>query len=69
MDLYDIYDDVTHSGGIWINHKYWNRGYATEVMKARIEFALKKLNLRKIQNRFLMKIIFRENYKKDWEIK
>lgn len=52
IGLYDIYDDVAHGGGIWINRKYWNRGYATEAMKARTEFAFEKLNLRKIENSF-----------------
>lgn len=52
VGLYDIYDDVAHGGGIWINRKYWNRGYATEAMNARTEFAFEVLNLRKIENSF-----------------
>ena len=52
VGLYDIYDDVAHGGGIWINRKYWNKGYATEAMKARTTFAFEVLNLRKIENSF-----------------
>lgn len=52
VGLYDIYDNVAHGGGIWINRKYWNNGYATEAMKARTEFAFEELNLRKIENSF-----------------
>lgn len=39
IGLYDIYDNVSHAGGIWINHKYWGKGYAKEAMIARINYA------------------------------
>ena len=52
VGLYDIYDDVAHAGGIWINRKYQGKGYAKEALIARTEFAFDKLNLRKIENGF-----------------
>lgn len=52
VGLYDIYDDVAHGGGIWINRKYWNQGYASEAFKERTKFAFEELNLRKIENSF-----------------
>lgn len=52
VGLYDIYDDVAHAGGVWINRNYWGKGYATEAMIARTKFAFETLNLRKIENGF-----------------
>lgn len=52
VGLYDIYDDVAHGGGIWINRNYWNKGYASEAFKERTRFAFEELNLRKIENSF-----------------
>ena len=32
----------------WIDEKNWNKGYATEVLKAVVEFGFKKINLHRI---------------------
>ncbi len=37
-------------GGIWINKKYHNQGFGTEVFKARAEFSFNKLNLDEIES-------------------
>ena len=40
----------TAGGGIWINQKYWGKGYGKEAFGKRIEFAFNDLNLRKLEN-------------------
>ena len=52
VGLYDIFDDVSHAGGIWIGRKYWGNGYAKEALIARTKFAFNQLNLRRIENGF-----------------
>jgi len=42
----------TAGGGLWINAKYHRKGYATEALTARINFAFYKLGLRRIENGF-----------------
>ncbi|MEM3405846.1 MAG: GNAT family protein [Candidatus Pacearchaeota archaeon] len=33
----------------WLGRKYWNKGYGSEALKAVLEFAFKKLKLRRIE--------------------
>lgn len=40
----------TAGGGIWINEKYWGKGYGKEAFNKRIEFAFDNLGLDKLQN-------------------
>ena len=42
--------DKTAGGGIWINAKYWGKGYGKEAFNKRIEFAFENLGLDKLQN-------------------
>jgi len=35
--------------GYWIGKKYWRKGYGTEALKAILDFAFKKLKLRRIE--------------------
>lgn len=35
--------------GYWLNEKYWNKGYGSEALKAILDFAFKKLKLRRIE--------------------
>jgi [ribosomal protein S5]-alanine N-acetyltransferase len=43
----------TAGGGIWLNAEYQSRGYGTEALAARNEFAFERLKLRRIENGFL----------------
>ncbi len=40
----------TAGGGIWINEKYWGKGYGTEAFGARIKYAFEVLGLRRLEN-------------------
>ena len=35
--------------GYWLNEEYWNQGYGSEALKAILDFAFKKLKLRRIE--------------------
>lgn len=48
----------TAGGGIWINEKYWGKGYGTEAFGARIKYAFETLGLRRLENGY-----FKENEK------
>ncbi len=45
-------------GGIWIDEKYWGKGYGTEAFGARIKYAFEELGLRRLENGY-----FKENEK------
>lgn len=47
-----IMNNVSYGGGIWLNTKYQNKGYASEAFGARIKFAFEKLKLRRMENGF-----------------
>lgn len=40
----------TAGGGIWINEKYWGKGYGSEAFGARIKYAFEVLKLRRLEN-------------------
>lgn len=48
----------TAGGGIWINEKYWGKGYGTEAFGARIKYAFEELGLRRLENGY-----FKDNEK------
>lgn len=39
-------------GGFWLNSRYHRKGYGTEAVAARLEFAFNRLKLRRIENGF-----------------
>jgi RimJ/RimL family protein N-acetyltransferase len=41
--------------GYWISERYWGQGYGKEAVKSLINFAFKKLNLRRIEAEILIK--------------
>jgi len=43
------YDQGKASTGYWINEKYHRQGYGSETLKAILDFAFNKLNLRRIE--------------------
>lgn len=51
-------DNGIATGGIWINEKYWGKGYGTEAFGARIKYAFEELGLRRLENGY-----FKENEK------
>jgi len=48
------YSQGTAGGGIWINEKYQNYGYGTESFGERIRFAFMDLNLRRLENGYVV---------------
>jgi ribosomal-protein-alanine N-acetyltransferase len=42
--------DNSAGGGIWLNRKYWGKGYGKEAYGKRVEFAFNDLNLEKLEN-------------------
>lgn len=47
----EIKTDINkNKGGIWLNKKYHNKGYGTEVWIARAKFAFETLNLNELEN-------------------
>ena len=52
----------TAQGGIWINEKYWGKGYGSEAWGARIKYAFEVLGLRRLENGY-----FRGN-EKSWKM-
>ena len=38
----------TATFGYWLNYKYWRKGYMTEAVKCALDFAFKRLKLRRI---------------------
>lgn len=42
--------DKSAGGGIWINQKYWGKGYGREAFGRRVEFAFNDLNLERLEN-------------------
>lgn len=54
----DIHINATHhlgEVGYWIGKPFWNRGYATEALKAVIGYAFKTLHLNRVQARHMTK--------------
>ena len=49
---FNLNDDGSNSGGIWINHKFHGQGFGTEVFSARARFAFEFLKVEKIYNGF-----------------
>lgn len=47
----DLEQGIAH-GGIWINEKYWGKGYGREAWGARIKYAFEVLRLRRLENGF-----------------
>ena len=43
-------ENGTAGGGIWINEKYWGKGYGSEAFGARIKYAFDVLGLRRLEN-------------------
>lgn len=57
----DLVQGTAH-GGIWINEKYWGKGYGREAWGARIKYAFEVLGLRRLENGFF------EGNEKSWKM-